>query len=551
VQPVEGQTALGEHHGILIHRRKHLTFVALSEQQEEGDSQGVKKNEIPAHNEVPAPYGDVVNELNTAQLFKEAEGLEALGLYAEAEATLRKVEANDPDARDFAQCRLVHLFMQIQRHEDVATLGTSLIERGIRHYGTIIKTMLALQFLGRTEEARDTLRLVEESGHSLEEDAYQMACFASRLGEFHEALGWLLLEFRRSEDYYAHALGDTDLRPLWEWLRDYQPTLEEAHLFIETRFKDVCAAARDKDAPIQLSADDLTHYPEGVRRLFRFNGASGYFTLNPLAVAQEPGAAAQFEHDWRAGLETVEGLIREGHNRVADVVLDAQMRYAVEHARAGNHLGARYHILWALKFRPALIWDFLKQPGLEMMVPFLADLVLANEQDATFRKRMGEVEACTATDPDRAWSLLEATPEAGRTTGLYLLRLAGLYDAEEDYESALPIWAELRRLWPDDAAAFGNAIEALRKLGRNDEARRLLAESPACYRRFRKYWAQMATLEGVRRTFPPAGCTTFRGHPDLGGVLIPERDFGFIPDGESAPNPRPDYENENPKGGQE
>ena len=130
-------------------------------------------------------------------------------------------------ARDFAQCRLVHLFMQIQRHEDVARIGTSLLTRGIRHYGTIIKTMLALQFLGRTEEARDTLRLVEESGHSLEEDAYQMACFASRLGEFHEALGWLLLEFRRSEDYYAHALGDTDLRPLWEWLRNYQPTLEE------------------------------------------------------------------------------------------------------------------------------------------------------------------------------------------------------------------------------------------------------------------------------------------------------------------------------------
>ena len=61
----------------------------------------------------------------------------------------------------------------------------------------------------------------------------------------------------------------------------------------------------------------------------------------------------------------------------------------------------------------------------------------------------------------------------------------------------------------------------------------------------------MATLEGVRRTFLPAGCTTFRGHPDLGGVLIPERDFGFIPDAESAPNPRPDDENENPKGGQE
>lgn len=474
--------------------------------------------------------------MNTKQLLEEAEGSKALGLYAEAEAALRKVEANDPTMRNYAQSQLIELFHGLRRFQEAADLGEALIARGVIRYSPIINTMLALQYLGRIEEARDTLLLVEKCGHRLSEDAYQMACFESRLGNFSEALRWLLLEFRRSEDYYAHALGDTDLRPLWEWLRDYKPTLEEAHLFVETRFKDVCTAARDKDALIQLSADDLTHYPEGMRRLFRYEVKAGYFTLNPLAVAQEPGAAAQFEHDWRAGLETVEGFIREGHKHAADVVLDAQVRYAVEHARAGNHLGARYHILWAIPHRPTLFLDFLNEPDFDLMWPFLTELLRASHGDKGFQKRMREVEACTATDPNRAWSLLEETPAAGRTTGLYLLRLAGLYNAEEDYESALPIWAEVRRLWPQDAAAFGNAIEALRKLGRNDEARRLLAEAPGCYRRFRKYWEQMATLEGVRRDLPPAGCTTFRGQPDLGGLLIPENEPAAS--GEAKPEPQ-------------
>lgn len=464
-----------------------------------------------------------MNDPNSRRLLEEAYGYIKLGLTTEAEALLRKVMTDDPAARDYAQSELMILLLRGRRHQEAADAGADLIARGVFRQSAIINTMLALHFLGRIEKARDTLRLVEKCGHTVEEDAYQMACFASRLGEFPEALRWLLFEFRRSREYYAQAFVDTDLIPFWKWLRDYRPTLEEAHLLLETPFKDVCAVALGKEAPIQLSSEDLTHLADGASRLFRYDDDAGYFTLNPSMVAGEPAAAAQLMRDWKTGLGLVEECIRKAHAHASDVVLDAQVRYATEHAGLGNHLGARYHILWALPLRPSLMLRFLEEPGLKLMEPFLFEIIGADAADSTFRDRMQEVMQCGKSDPDRAWKLLEETPASARTTGLFQLRLAGLYNAEKDYERALPIWQELRRLWPDDVAGFGNAITALQGLGRIDEARRLLAAAPACYRRFRLYWSQMAALEGrSSRHFPPAACPAFRGQPDLGGLLIPE-----------------------------
>ena len=268
------------------------------------------------------------------------------------------MEANDPSVRDLAQKRLVLLLVGQRRFQEAADIGTGLIARGVLDYGAIIYTMLALNFLDRVEAARDTLLLVEKGGHPLEEEAYQMACFESRLGEFRKAFGWLVSEFRRSTEYYARCFQDSDLAPLWPWIRDYRPPLDEAHLLIETAFKDVCAAGLDKNVPVELSPADIDTMPEAQRGLFRFDFESGYFVLNPSAVANEPAAAAEFEGQRKAQFESVADCIKNMHQNAADVVLDAQAGYAVEHAKWGNHLGARFHILRALRFKPALMGRF-------------------------------------------------------------------------------------------------------------------------------------------------------------------------------------------------
>jgi tetratricopeptide (TPR) repeat protein len=465
------------------------------------------------------------------KLIEEARGYRDLGLYQEAEAVLREVMANSPDGRDCAQGRLVFLLHGVCRYEEAAALGTDLIERGIFVYETIITTVIALNDLGRIEEARDALRLVEKCGHPLSDDAYQMACFASRLGEFPEAVRWLAFEFRRSTDYHARAFDDSDLQPLWSWLSAHEPRLDEAHAFIEIPFKEVSTAALDQNAPVVLSADDLNALNERERRLFRFDFNVGYFLPSASAIADDPGVYAQVVRLRRERLKLADRQVRAAHERAAEVVLDAQPRYIAEQARWRNHFGARLHILWALRFKPPLMFEILNLPNLELMQPLLFEILETDTADKGFRDRMDEVAELAKTDFEGARDLLEETPEAVRDTGMYRVQLGGLLKAERRYAEALPLWLDLCRLWPSDASGYSNAVTCLLELGRRDEASILLKHSPACYRRFGFYWRQLAQIEGGEPEYQAAPFRSFRGQPEHWGFLIPEAEMepGDIP----------------------
>jgi hypothetical protein len=382
--------------------------------------------------------------------------------------------------------------------------------------------MLAENFLGRIREARDTLLLVEECGHSLDEDAYQMACFSARLGEFEYALHWLLIDFNRSSTYYARSFWDTDLNPFWEWLRNFNPALKDAHRILLTPFKTVVAAVYAQGRNLELSIEDLQHLPEAQKNLFRYDHREGAYFPYPLAIERDPAAMDDLMSDMKARYEWIEGCIRNVHQTATTTVLDMQPNYAAEHAARGNHLGARYHILWGTSLRPALIVDFLNHPGLGLMRGFMEELLLANHENPGFGQRMHEAAECMEQNPDQAWRLMEETPEAQRRTALFKARLASLHNAYEEYEVALPLWEELRRLWPHDVLGYSGAIDALLKLGRREEAAALLASAPPCYRRFAIYWWQLAEIEGGTPRYCAFGRPHFRGQPDLGAKLIPE-----------------------------
>src|SRR5207302_435285 len=120
----------------------------------------------------------------------------------------------------------------------------------------------------------------------------------------------------------------------------------------------------------------------------------GLFVPYTAAVAGDPQAMEELAQLRRVEFERIEKCIRQAHQHAADVVLDAQPRYAAEHAAWGNHLGARYHILWALRFKPALIVNFFNESGLEMMTPLLEEIVRSNHEDKDFIGRLHEVEDC-------------------------------------------------------------------------------------------------------------------------------------------------------------
>ena len=255
------------------------------------------------YGKAPEPSGRGVRPIEPDNLLDEPGAWITLGCAAEAEAALWKIIETDPRKRDVARAQLLVVLFAQGRFPEAIGIGEDLIARGVADRYTVANTALALQQLGSITEARDTfqeLQLCEGGFLDLEE--CQMACCATRLGDYREALRLLCSE----------------------------------------------------------------------------------------------------------------------------LVLDNQVRYASEHAAWNNHLGARYHILWALRYRPTLILEFFRELGDGIMELFLRELLLTTKEDRTFLSRMDEIRDYMSNDKERAWQLLQATPEPARDNGLYKHRLACL-----------------------------------------------------------------------------------------------------------------------------
>ncbi len=136
------------------------------------------------------------------------------------------------------------------------------------------------------------------------------------------------------------------------------------------------------------------------RDLFRFSFTAGISELNPMAVARKPELARQFRADRARHLAKITSMIRAGTLRALDIVLDAQPKYAAAQAGSSNHLGVRYHVVWALARRPELIGAFYSEPGLAMVYDLLDSLSEIQHVDPGFCARssspVGSEDFCIA-----------------------------------------------------------------------------------------------------------------------------------------------------------
>jgi tetratricopeptide (TPR) repeat protein len=282
-------------------------------------------------------------------------------------------------------------------------------------------------------------------------------------------------------------------------------------------------AACDPNAEIQLDENDLKGLPERFRDLFRFNLMIGIFELNPSAIAQMPALAAEFRRNRALHTLRIVAMIHAGTKKALDVVLAAQPRYAAQQAAWHNHLGARYHIVWALARKPEMLGSLYAEPGLDFMFSFLDSLENVEHCDPGFCARMDALGQLIYTDLGEAWKSLEQSPVSVRAHPLFQLRQAMAYGADEDYERALPLYVELCKRWPDDAVGFANACDCLIHLREWGKAEALLNLAPPSYQRFHLYHCQRENLKQRNLVCSAPRTVPFRGQPDLGGLLRPSQ----------------------------
>lgn len=453
-------------------------------------------------------------------LIIEAAGYLQLGMLDEAEALLNQVPGGDVGPYLAAQNALLDIYVSRSQNDRAADIGTRLILEGAYNCHTIVTTMCALTFIGRQEEGREVLRLVEQFGRLVAAHAYQMACFDSLSGDFSSALGWLEIELQKPRHFSQRSIGDSDLLPLWRWLESGQLTLRDAHRVVKMDLERYCAAACDPTAEVELDENDLKGLPEKFRDLFRFNFVAGIFELNPIALAKMPVLAAEFRKIRAHHIAGVASMIRVGITRAFDIVINAQPKYAAEKVALGNHLGMRYHVVWALALKAELIAMFYAERNHTGLCNLVGSLSEAEQADPGFCARIELIGQLIFSDLEQAWKLLEQAPRSVRGHPLFQLRQAMAYAEDTDYERALPIYLRLCEIWPDDAVGFANACDCLMKLGRWAAAELVLNRAPQCYHSFHLYHSQRENLKQRALVCSPPKTIPFRGQPDLGGLLV-------------------------------
>jgi hypothetical protein len=461
----------------------------------------------------------------------------------EAEALLNHIPHREPKPYLAAQNALLQICISRSQNERAADTGTRLIFEGTYDPATIVATMCALNFIGRPKEGRRVLQLVENFGRPVAAHAYQMACFDSLSRDFSTALRWLEIELQKPRHFSQRSIGDSDLLPLWQWLESGQLTLQDAHRVLQMHLERYCAAACDPDAEIQVDENDLKGLPEKFRDLFQFNFTVGIFELNPSAVAKEPSLAREFYDIRTCHVARVASMIQTGIRKALDIVIRVQPEYAAEKAALGNHLGMRYHVLWALAHRPELLGMFYAKSDHAGLHNLLDSLAEAERADPGFCARIELIEQLIFSNLEQAWKLLEQAPRSVHDHPLFQLSQAMAYVEDTDYERGLPIYLRLCEIWPNDAVGFSNACDCLMSLGRWTAAELVLNWAPQCYQTFHLYHSQRENLKGRNLACSPPKTVAFRGQPDLGGLLVqpqplnassfPQKDL--LTDGELPP----------------
>jgi hypothetical protein len=342
-------------------------------------------------------------------LIAEGVGYVQLGMLHEAEALLNQIPRTEPAAYLAAQNILLQIYIGQEKNQRAADTGRELILEGACGVQIIVSTMAALNFIGRHEEGRQILQLVEEFGRPVAAHAYQMACFESLSGDFTTALRWLEIELQKPRYFSQRSIGDSDLFPLWRWLGSGQLSLQDAHRLLQMELGSHCVAACDPNADAQLDENDLKGLPEEFRDLFRFNFTVGIFELNPGAVAKMPALAREFRKSRARHVARVASMIRASISKAFDVVINAQAKYAAEKAALGNHLGLRYHVVWALARRPELIGMFYTERDGTGLYNLLDSLSEVERADPGFCARMERLGDAISLDLEEAWKLLERT----------------------------------------------------------------------------------------------------------------------------------------------
>jgi tetratricopeptide (TPR) repeat protein len=145
-----------------------------------------------------------------------AEGWLELGNHLEANEKLERIEASLRAHPDVLELRW-QIYAKAKKWEECVLIGQALVNSAPARPDSWIHRSYALHELKRTEEASDLLLAAADLFPGLWLIMYNLACYASCLGNLEEAWDWLqdAFDLGDAKKVKSMALEDKDLENLW------------------------------------------------------------------------------------------------------------------------------------------------------------------------------------------------------------------------------------------------------------------------------------------------------------------------------------------------
>ena len=153
-----------------------------------------------------------------------AVGWMELGVRAEAESELAKISAGQQGHPDVLEVRWL-LFAEAKQWDAALEIARTLLKNAPSRSSAWLHQAYALRRAsnGGLQQAWEALLPASEKFPREPTIPYNLSCYACQLEQLDEARTWLRRAFKLGDKdkMKEMALGDADLRPLWEEIREF------------------------------------------------------------------------------------------------------------------------------------------------------------------------------------------------------------------------------------------------------------------------------------------------------------------------------------------
>lgn len=443
---------------------------------------------------------------------------EFLGLPEEAREEYAAIPSGSADY-GYAQGEIVGALLTQRRYPEAWAHGLGVLKQCQPCQSLVVNTSLALHLDGHFAEALDLL-LRNPSVLRAEENAIHIATSAARCGNWDWADKAFFYHMKHTQLPKAWFFLDRDVEIWLAHLLESSPSPERAEFIAYPRVADLWLTMPPPQHPVPVDGILAERIPRAFRPWLKVEPRTAHFAWDPSA----PSRLRERYLRWQcARFQRNQRLLSAAVAQARQTLLDLQLEWAVAHARQGNFLAARYHLLYAIERDLRRFHDYEQALRPLGMAYLLDDILRACFEDPAILKKLGSIRAGLVAHSTPSRDLLDemdAWHPRIRETGLFLIQRGHLLQDMNRQEEALATWLQLAQRWPDDPVGFHNAARLLALRNEWTQAEAVLQFLPSganrilCVEELRQ---QIADRDMHKTAYILK--ETFYGQRNLGGIL--------------------------------